>query len=127
MTFYEVCGFAGTGILSVALVPQYVYCIRQKTVKNISPYWLFTYLTALTLVIIYSGGLVDEGVEDLLPVLIAGVVEAFVALNFLALIILVRTGTLKWDLPEVVLDVEMGELDNKDSRDSGIKPESLTT
>jgi uncharacterized protein with PQ loop repeat len=105
--FYEVCGFVGTGILSVALVPQYVYCFQHKTVKNISIIWLSMYITALTLVTIYSAGLYHDGTDDLLPVLVASVVEAFVAWNMVFLVLFVRCGCLKWDsITTVVVEID---------------------
>ena len=52
--FYEICGFTAGLLFPLGLVPQIYKSYKQKDLSNISYYWQFIYLFALTCALIYS-------------------------------------------------------------------------
>tara|TARA_B100001094_G_scaffold272595_1_gene278518 strand:+ start:2740 stop:3039 length:300 start_codon:yes stop_codon:yes gene_type:complete len=71
LDFYDTCGYISGFLFAFSLVPQLYKSCKTKQLNDISYYWQFTFLSGMTLMLIYSYE------KDLKPVFIPASFEAF--------------------------------------------------
>ena len=52
--FYEICGFTAGLLFPLGLIPQIYKSYKKKDLSDVSYYWQFIYLFALSCALIYS-------------------------------------------------------------------------
>ena len=100
---YEIFGYIGGGILTIALLPQFYKTLTQKSTKDLSLLWISTHLTGIFCILIYSAGLLKLGVDSILPILISISLELIIASCMFIVIVLTKMKIIKWHQEEIEL------------------------